>query len=92
MNYHELIDQVNAKLIKRGITPPENMTKILEATAEAVREGLLTHDTVTILGLGQMVVSKNHSNYQVRFRKSRIFKETERAIHEARVQTTQAHC
>ena len=40
MNIRELIEKIDANLLQKGISPPENTLKVLEAMGEEGRKGL----------------------------------------------------
>lgn len=83
MNIRELIEKINANLAQKGISPPENTLKVLEAMGEEVRKGLAADESsITILGLGHFVIVPGKEGMQstIRFRKSPIFIETEKKI------------
>lgn len=83
MNIRELVEKINDNLLQKGISPPQNTLKVLEAMGEEVRKGLESEEScVTILGLGHFVIvpGKEGAQSSIRFRKSPIFIETEKNL------------
>ena len=83
MNIRELVEKINANLVQKGISPPENTLKVLEAMGEEVRKSFAADEPyVTILGLGKFVIvpGRNGLESTIRFRKPQIFIETEKKL------------